>query len=183
MPILPAEPALYPNDLFQTGSAVAEKRWWVIHTRPRQEKSLARQLHDHESAYFLPLLRKRSLIHGKATESHLPLFGGYLFLLGDGHDLQFALGTRRIARPLEVRDQTRLWNDLRQIHQLIASGAPIRPEDQLVSGKTVEIHSGPLAGLQGVIVKSLSGNRFVVKVDFIQRGASVLLDESVLAPV
>src|ERR1700722_13586979 len=110
MPILSAEPAVYPNDLFRPeASAPVEKRWWVIHTRPRQEKSLARHLHHHESSYFLPLLRKRSLVRGQAMESHLPLFGGYLFLLGNGSDLQFALASRRIARHLEVHDQSRLW--------------------------------------------------------------------------
>jgi transcription antitermination factor NusG len=182
MPILSAEPDSFPNDLFQS-NAHGEKRWWVMHTRPRQEKSLARQLYNNESSFFLPLLRKRSLTHGRAMESHLPLFGGYLFLLGDHRDLQFALGTRRIARPLEVRDQQRLWSDLRQIQQLIALGLPLRPEDQLTPGTAVEIQHGPLAGFRGVIVRSSSGNRFVVKVDFIQRGASVLLDESAIASV
>ena len=82
-----------------------------------------------------------------------------------------------------MRDQDGLWSDLRQIQRLIASGAVIRPEDQLTPGTPVEIHSGPLAGLRGEIVKSVSGNRFVVKVDFIQRVASVLLDEASLAPI
>ena len=154
-----------------------------MHTRPRQEKSLARQLYGNKSSFYLPLFRQRSLIRGHAVESYLPLFGGYLFLLGDRHDLEYALATRRIARPLEVRDQQRLWDDLRQIHKLIASGARIRPEAQLTPGTPVEIQSGPLAGFRGVIAKSLSGSRFVVKIDFIQRGASVLFDESAIARI
>ena len=58
MPILSAEPALYPDDLFHAEpSAPTEKRWWVIHTRPRQEKSLARHLRSRKSSFFLPLRR------------------------------------------------------------------------------------------------------------------------------
>ena len=77
----------------------------------------------------------------------------------------------------------RMWSDLRQIHQLMVSGLPMQAEDRLEPGSPVKIQIGPLAGLQGVIIKSHSGSRFVVKVDFIQRGASVLLDESVIVPI
>jgi hypothetical protein len=45
-----------------------------------------------------------------------------------------------------------------------------------VAGATVEIRHGALAGLKGKIIRAASGNRFVVQIDFIQQGASVLLD-------
>ena len=84
MPILPAEPYLFPANLFETpANSDLNKRWWVIHTRPRQEKSLARQLCDNETSFFLPLIRKRLQIRRRATESYLPLFSGYLFLFAD----------------------------------------------------------------------------------------------------
>ena len=70
-----------------------------------------------------------------------------------------------------------------KIHRLIASGAAVTPEKRLVPGDLVEIRSGPLAGLRGTILKSASGSRFVVQVDFIQRGASVLLDDFTLARI
>jgi transcription antitermination factor NusG len=47
----------------------------------------------------------------------------------------------------------------------------------------VEITSGPLAGLRGRILRSASGQRFVVQIDFIQRGASVELDDFTLTRV
>ena len=70
---------------------------------------------------------------------------------------------------LKVPDQERLWSDLRQIRQLIETGAPITPEDRLQTGMPVEIRSGPLTGLRGTIQRTASGRRFVVQVDFIQR--------------
>ena len=92
-------------------------------------------------------------------------------------------GRSILARQLDVADQDSLWRDLRQVHRLIASGAPVTPEERLAPGSAVEIHSGPLAGLRGVIVRAATGHRFVVQVDFIQRGASVLIDAATLAPV
>ncbi len=94
-----------------------------------------------------------------------------------------ALTTQRIVRSLQVADQNQLWCDLAQIHRLIRSGCALTPEERLSPGSLVEIHSGPLAGLRGKIQTNASRRRFVVEVNFIQRGASVLLDEFVLAPV
>jgi len=76
-----------------------------------------------------------------------------------------------------------LWEDLRQVRRLITSGMLIAPEKRLTSGATVEITSGPLAGLRGKILRSASGNRFVVQIDFIQQGASVVLDDFTLTRV
>jgi transcriptional antiterminator RfaH len=76
-----------------------------------------------------------------------------------------------------------LWQDLRQIHRLITAGLPITPENRLASGMMVEITSGPLTGLRGRILRSASGQRFVVQIDFIQRGASVELDDFTLTRV
>ena len=82
-----------------------------------------------------------------------------------------------------MADQKGLWRDLTQIHHLIRSGVPITPEDRLAPGQLVEIKSGPLTGLRGKILKRASEKRLVVEVDFIHRGASILLDVFTLACV
>jgi transcriptional antiterminator RfaH len=179
MPILPAEPAQFPECLLDQPNPAETpgRRWWTLHTRPRQEKSLARALCDRRIPFYLPLIPRRLQIRGQAVTSHVPLFPGYVFLLGLPEERLAALATRRVVRSLDVADQDRLWYDLRQIGRLIASGKPVAPEDRLVPGALVEIRGGALAGLRGVIVKAASGHRFIVRVDFIQRGASILLDD------
>jgi transcriptional antiterminator RfaH len=185
MPILPLEPAVYPECLFDDIPPLetSERRWWVLHTRPRQEKRLAQQLRDKEIPFFLPLVPHQLRIRTRDFCSHLPLFPGYVFLLGTRHERIAALSSGRVVHPLEVHDQARLWGDLRQVNRLIASGAPVTPEGHLVPGTPVEIRSGPLAGLRGTILQAVSGRRFLVRVDFIQRGASVLLDDVWLVKV
>ena len=70
----------------------------------------------------------------------------------------------------------------RQVRNLLRSGLEVTPHD-LVAGKEVEITTGPLTGFRGRIVSTASGNRFVVAVDFIQRGASVLCEGMGLRPL
>ncbi len=182
MPLLPAEPRCYPTALFADGGpSRAGRAWSVLHTRPRQEKTLARRLTQARVPFYLPTVARTSRVRNRVFAAHLPLFPGYLFLLGDAAERQRGLETRCVVRALAVPDQERLWHDLTQVERLIASGAPVLPEDGLVPGARVEVRSGPLAGLTGTILRGASGHRFVVQIDFIQRGASVLLSDYSLA--
>jgi transcriptional antiterminator RfaH len=183
MPILHAEPELFPPHLLADEVSPPEcegRVWWALHTRPRQEKSLARELYRREVPFYLPLMPQRTRIERRNLTSHLPLFPGYVFLLADGEERVAALSTSRVVRALQVPDQEGLRRDLLQVHRLIATRTTITLEGSLVAGDKVEITSGPLFGMKGKIVRGASGRRFVVEVDFIQQGASVLMDESTL---
>jgi hypothetical protein len=178
MPILPPEPDQYPESLFEDPSLKTNMlAWWVLHTRPRQEKSLGRELYQAKAPFYLPLMSHRFLSRGRTLQSHIPVFGGYVFLLADHEKRSKALSTNRVANSLSVPDQAEMWQDLTNVHRLISSGLPITAADCLEPGTPVEIKTGPLTGLQGVILERASVRRFLVKVDFIHRGASVLLDD------
>ena len=180
MPVLAAEPNLFPANLLES-PAGPDCQWWVLHTRPRQEKALARQMLEQRIPFYLPIIKRRFRLRGRNMTSHVALFPGYVFLLGDREQRVGALTTNRVVRALPVANQDVLWHDLQQVQRLLASGAPITPEDRLTPGVAVEIRTGPLAGLKGKILRTASGKRFVVEVDFIQRGASVLLDDFCLS--
>jgi transcription antitermination factor NusG len=182
MPILPPETAWFPPSLFDSDLPAldSERRWRVLHTKPRQEKSLARYLLDRAISFYLPLVSHRVLQRRRLLTSYVPLFPGYLFLRADPSERVQALMSGRVVRTLEVEDQAELWEDLLGLWRLLASGMPVTPEQRLAPGAAVEITSGPLAGLRGKIIRAASGRRFVVEVHFIQSGASVLLDDFVL---
>jgi transcription antitermination factor NusG len=177
---------LLPDHLLDApeGPDELDREWWVLYVRPRQEKSLARQMFEKKVPFFLPLIRQPLNVRGRLMHSYVPLFEGYVFLLANREDRGKAIGTGRVVRALAVPDQEKLEKDLRQVHRLINSGATILPEKQhLGPGMTVEIREGSLAGMRGRILRTASGNRFVVQVNFIHQGASVLLDEVMLVKV
>jgi transcription antitermination factor NusG len=182
MPILPAEPDRYPADLFDVAAGVG-RAWYVLHTRPRQEKALARRLHAAGAPHYLPAVRRRCRIRNRVINAYVPLFPGYLFLLADARERHAALATDRVLHALEVFDQGRLAEDLRQIDRLLGAGVAVATESRPAPGTRVEITTGPLAGLCGTVVRTDSGRRFVVRVDFIQQGASVLLEDCALLPL
>ena len=185
MPVLSLEPSVFPEQLFQDlpfGQPSAGV-WWVAHTKPRTEKTLARQLLHRSVPFFLPLYARRGRHRNKAYVSRLPLFPGYLFLCTDEEARIEALRTNLIVRTIRVVDQQRLSHELLDIHRLIESGVSLAPEERLQPGMWVEICSGPLKGLEGKIIRCGGQQRFLVEVDFLRRGASVEVDGWAIRPI
>ena len=183
MPILSAEPAVFPDDLLLRleRSEIEERRWYVMHTRPQQEKSLIRELRQACIPHYLPLVSKRRRIRSRIINSYLPLFPGYVPVFADVDERVTSLSTQRVVQSLDVPDQHTFWGDMRQIEQLLASNVAITPEARLAPGDRVRIRSGALAGMEGTVLRTDNSHRFVVTVDFLQRGASVVADDFDLA--
>ncbi len=183
MPLLPLEPFVCPNDLFEQAAVPDEKdgRWWVLRTRPRAEKALARHLLGRSLRFFLPHYQKRSGTNGRCLAYH-PLFAGYMFLHGDGNDRRNALETNQVAQVIPVEDQMQLHRDLVRVYDLIMSNAVLSPEERLEPGMLVEIVSGPLTGMTGKIVTRHKKMRFLVEVRFLQQGVSVDVESWMIQP-
>jgi transcriptional antiterminator RfaH len=179
MPILPPEPDMFPEDLLEPGHPTAgDRRWWALYTLPRREKDLVRRLRRHRIHHYCPLVPKRNRSpSGRVRTSHVPLFAGYVFLAGSEDDRYEAMTTNCVSRCLEVPDPVELVRDLRQIRQLVESGAPLTPEARLQPGMMVRVRSGSLAGFEGTVIKRRGTERLLVAVRFLQKGASVELED------
>jgi transcription antitermination factor NusG len=182
MPLLPPETFVWPEDLLIGGMPAEGGRWWALHTRPRAEKALARHFLGRNLGFFLPLAKKRWRNRGRLFTSTTPLFPGYIFLLGDEEARINALTTNQVVQCIRVEDQAQLHHDLARIHRLMIAGEPLTPEERLEPGDWVEITSGPLQGLQGKVLRRGKQLRFFVEVHFLQRGASVEIDGSMIRP-
>jgi len=82
-----------------------------------------------------------------------------------------------VSRWLPVPDGAQLRRDLRQVRRLIESGAALTPEARLQPGFRVRVRSGPLLGLHGVVIKRLDQERLLVSVNFLNQGASLLVED------
>ena len=184
MPILAAEPNVFPEDLLDHLPAdEVDRRWWAVYTKSRQEKSLSRQLHALEVPYYLPLVPKVSMIGGRRVKSQLPLFASYVFIYASDEERIQALSTERIAHLFSAPDSAKIARDLRKIRALIACGAPLTVEARLEAGQRVRVKSGSLMGLEGTIQARRGEDRLVVAVEFLQQGVSVLISDFQVEPI
>jgi transcription antitermination factor NusG len=186
MPLLTAEPSLFPETLFSGDGSCQEALpdWLVVYTRARAEKALARSLLARQVGFFLPLHERRwHSPSGRVRCSFLPLFPGYVFLHQGTEARLNALETGLVSRCLSVVDQLALHRDLARVYRLIASGAPLLPEERLEPGSLVEFVYGSLAGLQGKVIRRGKQLRLVVEVELLQRGVSVEIDSHMVQPL
>jgi transcription antitermination factor NusG len=184
MPVLAKETCLFPETLLESPEfAVVGKQWMVLYTKPRQEKSLARDLLRQEIPFYLPLVKKTLQYGRRQRQSFAPLFDGYLFIHGEERHRSISLATNRVLRVLPVRDGEQFTTDLRQIERLIESNFPLTTESRLQAGMRVRVRSGPLAGVEGIVLRRRGEIRLLVSVNFLQRGASVEIEDFRLEPL
>src|SRR5436190_9248382 len=100
MPILPVEPEQFPDNLFDPEWKPEDRSWWVLHTRPRQEKSIARHLHKARIPFYLPLMRRPVRVRSRTVTSYVPMFASYVFLLANQDERVSALTTNRVVQSL-----------------------------------------------------------------------------------
>ena len=123
--------------------------------------------------FYGPLIkRKTRFASGRVRTAFVPLFPGYVFVCGDDDQRLMAFKSQCVVRTIEAPDRAELVFDLRQVQRLIASDALLAPEARLSSGRKVRIRSGPLAGIEGEVVKRRRKETFVVAVHFLQQGVS-----------
>lgn len=178
MPLLPMEPYVAPEDLLSNPAVLDADNaaWWVLHTRPRAEKALARHCLARNLSFFLPLYQHQWRKNGRQFRAHMPLFPGYIFLRGDAETRLSALETNQVAHVIPVADTVRLRADLVRVYRMMQAGMLLAPEEKLVPGTPITIVAGPLAGLEGKILQRGKQLRFHVEVNLLQRGVSVEIE-------
>lgn len=179
MPLLPPEPSHFPNDLF-TGPDPAGVKWWVLHTRPRAEKAIARSLFAGEVPFFLPTYEQKRRTKGRVQTSHLPLFAGYMFLRGTDEDRGAALGTNQVANCIPATDHLR--GELEAVYRVMTCESPFGPETPLVPGTPIKIVHGPLAGIRGKVLRRGKRVTVFVEIQMLKQGVAVEVEEWMVAP-
>ena len=160
-------------------------RWFAVYTLPRHEKRIAGHFNVRSIENFLPLYRTvRKWKDGSKGSLELPLFPGYVFV---------RIAKRERVRVLEVpgvlsiagcgREPTSLPDfEIDALRRGVALGK-IEPHAYLVVGEKVRITSGPMVGLEGVLVRLKNSLRVIVTLSMIMQSVSVELDISDVEPV
>jgi len=180
MPILAKEQDLFPPDLLDRFLAgdLEGHRWWALYTRSRCEKELMRRLEAMDIGFYSPVVSRRHRSPaGRIRTSYVPLFANYVFLCGTDFHRYQSLTTNCVSRVIAVPDGLQLAEDLRQIQHLIELGHPLTPEARLQEGTRVRVRSGPFLGFEGTVIRRENVSRLLVVVKFMEKGASVVLED------
>ena len=139
--------------------------WYVVRTKPQQERLAAFYLAQLPVETFLPLLKHRKRVRHIEKSVVEPLFPGYLFAKFDLKDryraVSYSKGVHKIvefgAKPAEVADSLIDGIKARMTDGYIALGM-----EHFEQGQVVAIAGGPLAGLEAVFMKELKDQHRVL---------------------
>lgn len=149
--------------------------WFALYVSPRREKTVDRLLSEIGYSTFLPMYRARRQWSDRVKTLDLPLFPGYVFCrLGDSHHRKAVSvpGVMSVVRcgsgNGEIPD-----TEIEAIRLLTRFGDGLQPWNELTVGEEVSIESGPLAGLRGLLVRTVRESRLVVSIQQIDRSVSI----------
>jgi len=133
-------------------------QWYVVRTKPRQERLAEFHLRQLSVETFLPLLKHQVTIRRQEQVRIEPLFPRYLFARFEVADqyraVNFSRGVVNIVefglKPAEVNDGL-----IEGIKLRLVDGYVTPVSERFHEGQVVHITGGPLAGLEAVFVKDL----------------------------
>ena len=177
MPILKAQPDIYPETLLQQAMD-RPSPWWALYSLARQEKKLMRQLWDLAIPFYGPtFMRRYRAPNGRLRTSYEPVFPNYVFIQGEEDCRYRAVCTGSVSRWMPVENPNDLLVDLLQLQRLIAVNAPLTPERRLEPGQRVRVRNGVFKGFEGDVLRRENEIRLLIYVRYMGQGASVALDD------
>ena len=178
----PFEGGASPFDVTRATGSVFEAagRWWLVHTKPRNEKALSEDMQRMGVPHFLPLARVPRRYGGARSFVQLPLFPSYLFLRGDEEHRHATLSTHRVVSVQRVVDQEQLQRELVNLERVTSSGEPVDLYPKIRKGRRCVVIKGSLKGVQGTVLRRCGVCRVYLAVSLLGQSAEVEIDPSLL---
>ena len=165
-------------------TTVADSRWYAAQVRSRHEKVVQRALEQRKIQYFLPVYRSVRQWKDRRKEIERVLFPGYIFVHFDLREkmrvlkipgvLQFV---GRGSQPVEVPER-----EIEPFQLGLCQGIQVLPHPFLQTGRRVRVRGGPLAGIEGIMLRRKDRVRLVISVEMIMQSAVVEVDETDVVP-
>jgi|ERR1700685_46104 len=157
---------------------MGSQNWYALQIRPNHEQVSEIGLRGKGYEVFLPTYRKDIHRRNRSLSAEFPLFPGYLFCRVkpecNGH-IVTTPGVMRIVafggKAATIDDQ-----EIADVRTIINSEVLHEPWQYLSTGCTVQIKSGPLEGLNGILISAKRFHKIVVSVNILQRSVAAVLD-------
>lgn len=147
--------------------------WYLVHTKPKQEKQALMQLEQQGFQCYLPTLFLEKLQRGKLVVKEEPLFPRYLFIqLGRAADSPSwapIRSTKGVSRLVSFGSEpAKVSNELVQILQ-DHEQTQDQPQPLYRAGDKVLVTEGPFVGLEGVYQISDGDQRVIVLIEMLSK--------------
>jgi len=166
------------TDKFGHAQPEADTSWYAAYTCANHERKVASQMEQRGLESFLPLYETVRRWKDRKMRLQLPLFPGYVFvrmslrerlrvLQIHGVARLVGFGERPVALPQDEIDLLRVG---------LGRGVNAQPHPYLTAGCIVRVIHGPLAGMEGVLLRTKGAFRLILSIDLIMKSIIVDVD-------
>ena len=159
--------------------------WYAAYTCANHEKRVAEQLAGRGVEYFLPLYDAVHQWKDRRVRLKLPLFPGYVFVrlpLAQKLRVLQAPGVARLVgfgdAPAPLADA-----DIEALRKGLQGQIRMEPHPYICKGQKLRILRGPLAGMEGILLRRKGGLRLVLSIELIMRSVIVDVDAEDICPI
>lgn len=159
--------------------------WHALYTRHQHEKAVAGILAAKGFEVFLPLYTTAHRWKDRTRQLSLPLFPRYVFVRAVLHCQPPALTTPGVhwfvgwgGRPAEIPQE-----DMEPVFRMVHSSLRVEPHPFLTCGDRVRVKSGPLEGIEGILVRKKNLWRLVLSVEMVRQSIAVEVEASTVERV
>ena len=156
--------------------------WYAVYTRHQHEKTVAQVLANKKFDVFLPLCPTRRRWKDRYKEALVPLFPCYLFIRGGLERRLHILVTPGVHNLVCSEGQPAPIPrfEIEAIRRLIEQNLSFEPSSLLKCGGWVRMRSGPLEGIEGILIRKKNQFRLVLSVEILQKSVTVEVDASLV---
>ena len=152
--------------------------WYLVHTKPRQEKCALDNLHRQGYQCYLPTLPAEKLRQGQLTVADDPLFPRYLFIrLGQGDSAKSwapIRSTKGVSRLVSFgTEPARVDDGLIELLRTQEAAVQAEPERLFKTGEHVRLTEVPFAGIEGIYQMADSERRVMVLIEILSKPVAV----------
>ena len=152
--------------------------WYLVHTKPRQEKCALENLDRQGYQCYLPTLPSEKLRQGILAITDEPLFPRYLFIkLGQGESAKSwapIRSTKGVSRLVSFGvEPCKVDDDLIELLRAQEASAQTEPERLFKPGERVRLTDAPFAGIEGIYQMADGERRVMVLIEFLSKPVAV----------
>ena len=159
--------------------------WHVVYTRHQHEKVVAETFAARGIENYLPLYRSVRQWKDRTKQLSLPLFPCYVFLRDSVEKRRDVLSTPGVHSIVKIGAEVASvpHAEVEAIRRAVESRLSVEPHTFLSVGERARITSGPLLGIEGIIVRKKGSLRLILSAELLEKSIAVEVDAFSVEPV
>ena len=158
------------------------KNWIAVYTKSRHEQIVVNELSKKNIESYCPMFKERRQWSDRKKWVYFPLFRSYVFANIEIKENIYVLQTIGVNKIVKFQEKISIIPDqvIDNIKNIIEGGYNVEQADYFIKGDEVRVVSGPLKGLDGVVLDSRGTNKVIIKIEAIQQAFSVEISSGLL---